>query len=300
MIIYVFSNKYRKVYNIDKVMAASLSLKVVDPYFGFALNGKGCDLAFYEKLHQKDYVCLSPYAGSAKSMQVRCPHGHKWTGLPKKVSLPLNNCKQCWDIRGLKTPEQVAEVITARNGIVITPYTRSIVKMTVQCHNGHSIDITPHNILGGVWCDMCDSIRIEISKKKFYAMIASKGGRLIGEYIDSESKVEIVCKEGHIFPMSPDHVTHEQWCPACAGNSPEYAKAKFYQTVKDRGGIPLSEHVKADVYVTILCGNGHRFYITPSSVNSGHWCRKCAYAFISEQAKEKVFARRCRTRGTDT
>lgn len=265
---------------------STLTLKLVDPYFGFPLCGTGHDLAIYERLHRKGYFCLTPYIGGKKSMMVRCPNGHEWSGYPKKVALQLNNCKQCWDIRKLKPAERISEIIVAQSGTIISPYIKSDVKMRIKCRSGHAFDIAPDYIMSGSWCNLCAKNNVDVAREKFYSIIEDKGGKAIGEYFDSTQKVEIKCKDGHKFLMAPSCVNQGKWCPVCAGNSPEMGRLRFYQNVKDRGGIVLSEYVNNDTPVMIQCDKGHIVSKIPYALTRGSWCRKCAN-LCPQQSKER-------------
>jgi hypothetical protein len=73
-------------------MALTLKILHTDPYLGFIIN-KDLELKIYEKIFKKGYKYLLQYNGSKQSITVQCPFGHVWSGSPKKVIIPCNNCQ---------------------------------------------------------------------------------------------------------------------------------------------------------------------------------------------------------------
>lgn len=120
-----------------------------DPYFGFPLDNNNYALDVYKSLHQKGYKCLSQYEGSINFMTVMCPNGHTWHGYPRKITIPCNNCQECWKSNGRSSVQKLEEIIRARKGRQLTAYMRNDVKIEVECDKGHKFSSCPRDIKNG-------------------------------------------------------------------------------------------------------------------------------------------------------
>lgn len=265
-----------------------LTLNVLrrDPHFGFPLDNKGNDLEVYKVLHQKGYRCLSKYEGYAKPMTVMCPFGHTWSGHPKKVTIPCNNCRTCWKQKGYTPAQKLTEVIVSRQGIQITPYSRSDVKVEIQCVQMHKFLSLPGDVMGGSWCSSCASNNPIAAETKFHAILATNGAKAIGPYINSTTPVLILCKNGHQYNQIPANTNMGARCGICSGTAKELGKEHFEQAVKERGGQILGQYINNRSIIPVLCPLGHIFQAIPYSITQGQWCAKCANN-CPEQAKAR-------------
>lgn len=109
------------------------------------------------------------------------------------------------------------------------------------------------------------------------------------EYIDSKTKVSILCEDHGIFLQSPNNHLSGKGCKGCAiaKTTKERKKTKevfIEQAGKIHGDIynySLVEYKNANTKVKIICGDHGEFFQKPSHHLSGHGCRKCSYDVIS-------------------
>jgi hypothetical protein len=109
-------------------------------------------------------------------------------------------------------------------------------------------------------------------------LIQSKGGKLLTRlYINSKSKLQVGCKNGHTWKISQDNLKQGNWCPECAGNK-KLTITEIQQIAALRGGKCLSAVYKnSDTKVEWECKKGHVWDATPSSViHQNNWCPDCA------------------------
>jgi hypothetical protein len=118
------------------------------------------------------------------------------------------------------------------------------------------------------------------SKIKYYERLKSiaeaKGGKLIStKYGKAKDKYSFQCKEGHDFELTADKVVGRgDWCPYCAGRYGDFQK-KYEEIIEGRNGKMLSVYVNAKTLIKCSCEKGHEFYMLPSNILAGKWCKQC-------------------------
>jgi len=176
-------------------------------------------------------------------------------------------------------------------------YINSETKIGIQCERGHTFEMVPANVKRGKWCPICvGNKRLSINEMKEFVDIQHPGSQVIStEYINSKTKLEIRCKEGHNFKMTSNKIKSGRWCPECSAKesglknklTPEKRQKSlerlrdFVETHHHGSRIISSEYINALSKVDVQCTKGHHFKMTPANIKSGYWCRRCA-------AKEKM------------
>ena len=103
------------------------------------------------------------------------------------------------------------------------------------------------------------------------------------KYINSTTKVKIICKEHGIFEQKPSAHVHKQGCPKC-GNSQIGKKLcssneKFIQKSIEIHGNKYDyskvDYVNSNTKVIIICKEHGDFEQTPNSHTYGKGCMKC-------------------------
>lgn len=252
----------------------------LDPYFGFQIleKHKGRDLEIYRKIHEKGFTCLTQYEAYNVMMKVLCPKGHENSGPSLKLIIPCNNCKTCWDERNLTHYERLEEVVFSRNGKIIGEYVDTRAKIELRCEEGHNFSIIPNSVTSvGGWCSRCNGSSPLQAREKFEAEVKRRGGKIIGEYLNNYTKIELECKEEHRFFIKPSHVTCDGgWCSKCNNLCPIQAKEKFEAEVKRKGGKIIGEYINSYTKVELGCEKNHHFYTTPIHITCHKtWCPKC-------------------------
>ena len=105
----------------------------------------------------------------------------------------------------------------------------------------------------------------------------SRGGKCLStEYINANTKLEWMCKEGHRWKAIPDTVKQGSWCPYCARNIKGTIQ-EMQELARSRDGKCLSkEYVNANTKLLWECTEGHRWKATPGHIKAGQWCPYCA------------------------
>ena len=105
----------------------------------------------------------------------------------------------------------------------------------------------------------------------------ARGGRCLSqEYVNSNTRIEWECEQGHRWRAVPRTVSAGSWCPICARNQ-RLTLQEFQTLASRRGGKCLSnEYKNKETKLQWQCSLGHKWLAKPSDVKRGSWCRNCA------------------------
>jgi hypothetical protein len=111
------------------------------------------------------------------------------------------------------------------------------------------------------------------------------GGKCLSkEYENSLGSLKWMCKRGHTWDNSYNHVREGKWCRQCLKNDLWLDKLKVI--AEKNGGKCLSEiYINYGSKLKFQCAEGHNLLLAPQSVFIGHWCRECYF----EKKRTKTF-----------
>lgn len=178
-------------------------------------------------------------------------------------------------------------------------YTNSDAKVTIVCpkeDHGDFIQLAK-NHSGGQGCPKCGieskKKKLRMTKEEFEARATEvhhkKDGTPVFDYslvnyIDRETKIWLICPDGHRFEQYPARLLEGTGCLVCAGNQKPTKKGfveRCQETRIDENGEPLYEYdevkyVNSDTKIKIKCKNGHTFEQIPHKhLNAGKNCLEC-------------------------
>lgn len=108
-------------------------------------------------------------------------------------------------------------------------------------------------------------------------IVRSKGGALIGSFVNMSTKVKVRCGLNHEWDVTPGNIKLVKWCPHCSGRGTRESKGlELIALIVSKGGTLLSPYVNSLQHVKIKCQFGHEWETTPANINSGHWCHSCS------------------------
>ncbi len=155
-----------------------------------------------------------------------------------------------------------------------------------ECVRGHRWKALPSNVKGssrkrGTWCLKCANLRRVFNSpgdiEKMRDLARARGGRCLSqEYVNSNTRLEWECEQGHRWRAVPRTVSAGSWCPICARNQ-RLTLEEFQTLARRRGGKCLSsEYKNKETKLRWRCSLGHDWFAKPGDVKKGSWCRKCA------------------------
>lgn len=112
-------------------------------------------LRFRQNIEEKGGVVLGTYVNNATKVLVRCINGHEYFALPITV-YQGKDCKQCLGIDLDSCSERLKEYIRSRNGVLLSDYKHSAVKVKLKCKKGHIWETKPNSLISAKsWCPRC-------------------------------------------------------------------------------------------------------------------------------------------------
>lgn len=158
-------------------------------------------------------------------------------------------------------------------------YVNNSTKLNYICPKGHKYSIDWNKWSLGRRCPFCnpkgrvrnvsiDFIRDELNKEGY--TLLSK------EYVNSYTKLEYICPNGHIYSTSWDAwKSKNSRCAYCSNNAK--LTTDFVSTyLKTKGFILLSEYFNAITKLYVVCDKGHLSFISWASLSQGIGCAVCS------------------------
>lgn len=108
---------------------------------------------------------------------------------------------------------------------------------------------------------------------------ARRGGRCLSEtYVDSLTLMDWECAQGHRWRAVAHAIRQNHWCKKCADERLRFPSQAVREVAAARGGACLSPYTNSQAKLEWMCGAGHHWHATFSSVKQGSWCPHCKAA----------------------
>lgn len=169
-------------------------------------------------------------------------------------------------------------------------YENGLVKFLCKKHNIINFD-TPSHLKNGRGCKLCGNenriLKNRETKEHFLEMAKKIHGNKYDyskvEYVDTKTKVNIICAKHGNFLISPNAHLNGQGCKKCGIEQTHNAQRKtceqFISEAKrihgDKYDYSKVEYKNTDTKVCIICHKHGEFWQTPNKHLSGQGCKKC-------------------------
>jgi hypothetical protein len=232
---------------------------------------------FYKKVNDLGGTVIGEYKGSKIKVDCICKNGHSCKPIPNGIQQGEGMCRICAGNDSETAKQNFYKNIENLGGTVIGEYKNTDTPVECICKEGHPCNPRPHGIQQGHgMCIICAGKDSETAKQNFYKNIENLGGKVIGDYINSSTPVECICKEGHTCNPIPNGIQQGQgMCRICAGNDSETAKQNFFENIENLGGTVTGEYKDAHTPVECICSEGHSCNPRPGHIQQGHGMCGC-------------------------
>jgi hypothetical protein len=169
--------------------------------------------------------------------------------------------------------------------LISTEYINSRTKLEFMCPNGHKHSIKWNHWKSGHRCGRCCG-NIDVCYDDIKQSFNGEGYVLLSDrYINSQTKLNVVCPEGHEHSIDWDHWKCGKRCAECYGNA-KITIDMVRQSFEDEGYVLLSDEcANNNTKMDFRCPAGHRHDISWGNWQSGRRCGKCSH-LISKPEKE--------------
>ena len=122
-----------------------------------------------------------------------------------------------------------------------------------------------------------NSQKTKLFKEKYITKFGNRYDFSKIKYIDSRTKVCIICPEHGEFWVAPDNLLKGRGCPKCAGKykTTQDVIKEFKEIHGDKYDYSKVEYKNAKTKVCIICPEHGEFWQTPNHHLSGNGCPKC-------------------------
>ena len=247
-----------------------------------------------KKVHGNKYdYSKVEYVSSQKKVCIICPeHGEFWQ-IPNSHLLGFG-CAKCAKKKIgeslKKTTEQfVEEANIVHNGkydYSKTDYKGKDAKVCIICPEHGEFWQTPHNHLNGAGCPKCKYENFSEKYKDTTETFIEKAKLVHGdkydyskvEYVDSHTKVCIICPEHGEFWQKPNNHIHGWGCAKCSGMAKKTTE-QFIEESKnlypEKYTYDKTEYVNGKTPLTITCKKHGDFRVYPNDHLKGQECPEC-------------------------
>ena len=230
-----------------------------------------------------DYSLVT-YINNITKVEIKCFKHGIFEQTPKK-HLIGQGCPKC----GMNklTPNEYIDKVKIIHGdkydYSLVNYIDSTTKIDIICKEHGVFNQIAHSHLSGHGCPRCVGINKTTSQFIGEAKIihGDKYDYSLVNYIDSTTKIDIICKEHGIFKQSPtNHISNKQGCVVCSN---------LLKKENTHGFIVKAKHIHGDKYdyslvnyidnitkVEIICEKHGSFLTKPNNhISNGSGCPKC-------------------------
>ncbi len=227
-------------------------------------------------------ICkFTEYKNNQTKLDLICEKGHNF-----KISYNCISTGQwCAECNGNKkyTIEEVKQQIEQKYPGAIcksTEYKNAQSKLDLVCKSGHQFKSCFNNIQNDHWCQKCAGNK-KYTTKYVKAKIEEKHPGVIFnsvEYKNNNTKLDLICENGHKFKIKYRSFQKGHWCSECSGTKKltiEYIK-NYIGNLRHGAVVSSTEYKNGATKLDLICENGHKFQIRYKDIQQGKWCAKCA------------------------
>lgn len=199
-----------------------------------------------------------------------------------------------------KTHEEFLQELKDKNIslVPLEPYKGASTKILFRCKNGHEISITPHNVLCGSSCAICNN-RVRLTHEQFLEKLYAITDKYtpLEQYISTHTKLLCRCNIcNHEWKVEPSKLLSGRGCPECnkrkghnTGNY-KYTKETILKKLESKNIKLLDEYEgmnKQNHFKCLVCG--YEYKTSLSHIICGDTgCRKCLHKSITMKHEEFI------------
>jgi len=263
------------------------------------LRGQGCskcsgtymDTEYFIKIskqiHGKRYnYSKVKYINSKTKITIICNDHGEFVQIPSS-HLNGNGCNKCSGnyMDNIYFIKKAKNIHKDKYNYSKTEYINSRTKIIIICNKHGKFMQTPNSHLNGKGCPKCGVINCSNKLSHTTSTFIKKANKLHNgqynyskvKYINSKTKVTIICEEHGEFIQRPDNHLRGQGCRKCSGKymDNEFFIKKAKQVHRDKYDYSKVEYINCRTKVIIICKDHGEFIQRPENHLRGQGCSKC-------------------------
>ena len=177
-------------------------------------RSKKAYIGFCELLHREDYKLIGEYVNASTKIELKCDKGHRYFVKPNDFKSGYR-CPICSNHHPETARIEFEEMLDKDGYKPLGEYVNVRTKIEIQCKKQHKYMVRPNDFKKGYRCPICAGSNPETSKLNFINQVEKERYKLIGEYVNNRTKVEIMCNKGHNYFVTPHNFKSGYRCPMC-------------------------------------------------------------------------------------
>lgn len=274
-----------------------------------ALKGYGCpkcnknyhktndDYVNELKIKNPNVISLEQYINGQSKILHKCLiHDYEWYVSPNAI-LKTTGCPKCNNKYKKTTEDYIAELEAINPNIeVLGTYVNAKTKISHRCKKHNIIWMTcPSNTLKGEGCKQCANDALSLKRLKSNSeyidelSLKNPTVEVLEEYKGGNIKILHRCKIHNMeFMKTPTLALLGRSCELCTHERLSIVNRKSHEDYIDElkivnpNIIAMEDYVNSRTKILHKCLNhDYEWYATPTSVLSGHGCKKCQIEKLS-------------------
>ena len=260
-----------------------------------------------EKYNNKFNYDQVDYKGVSTPVKIICPiHGEFFQTPASHLHSSTHGCNKCSREFMRARLAMTAEEFIERSKIVHNnkytyskvDYVNNSTPVIIHCPTHGDFEQLPANHLKGCGCPKCAG-NVQLTTEEFIEKAnKTHNGKYDYSkvnYIDSHTKVTIICPKHGDFDQTPGNHLSGDGCPKCGnemiGEKLSYTAEEFIEKAnkihKNKYDYSKVNYIDSHTKVTIICPKHGNFDQLPSSHLKGHGCPHCSNFSVGETLTEE-------------
>ncbi len=256
-------------------------------------------------IHNNKYdYSLVEYVDNTTKVKIICPIHGTFEQTPNN-HLNGKGCKPCGVLSSSGKKKLPTNDFINRSNIIhdnkydysLVEYVNNKTKVKIICHIHGTFEQTPNNHLCGQGCKDCGKLTVTISKtlpiqefiNRSNIIHNNKYDYSLVEYINSKTKVKIICPIHGTFEQKPSSHLFGYGCRLCNIDNTRSSIRDFIKNSNivhnNKYDYSLVEYVDNKTKVKIICSTHGIFEQIPNSHLRGQGCKPCGVLIISSKKK---------------
>jgi hypothetical protein len=253
------------------------------------------------KIHGNKYdYSLVDYVNNSTKVKIICPIHGVFLKAPVKHINSKQGCKHCSTVEAHNNQRKDIDIFISESKIIhdnkydysLVEYKTNRAKVKIICPEHGVFEQTPSNHLRGRGCMYCGGTsKLDTNLFIYKSKLIHKNNYdySLVNYINSQTRVKIICPEHGIFEQLPNnHLSKEQGCYKCLGMISDTESfinvcSKIHNNLYDYS-LVMYDNITSKV--DILCPTHGLFSMRCDSHRNGVGCPKCSNNGISKEEIE--------------